>query len=82
MLVSMYIAVIAAGACVTAENTIFYELASEIFYPISEGIIGGCLVITYNITSVLFLLIFYIPNIGMVYYSLYIGTLKNDYIWS
>ena len=40
------------------------ELAMELCYPASEGVVGGFVSIWFNITTVLFLSLFNIPDIG------------------
>ena len=40
------------------------ELAMELCYPASEGVVGGFVSIWFNISTVLFLSLFNIPNIG------------------
>ncbi|XP_078678256.1 solute carrier family 49 member 4 homolog [Branchiostoma floridae x Branchiostoma belcheri] len=43
---------------------LFYELSVEASYPIAEGITSGVLTWSNNLFGLLFLLAFYIPNIG------------------
>ncbi|CAH1264533.1 DIRC2 [Branchiostoma lanceolatum] len=43
---------------------LFYELGVEASYPIAEGITSGVLTWSNNLFGLLFLLAFYIPNIG------------------
>ena len=36
----------------------------EVTYPVHESIVGGFLTAFYNLVGIMFLLIFFIPNIG------------------
>ena len=40
------------------------ELAMELCYPAAEGVVGGFISIWFNISTVAFLSLFNIPNIG------------------
>ena len=39
----------------------------EVTYPVHESIVGGFLTAFYNLVGILFLLVFFIPNIGYVW---------------
>ncbi|KAJ8307417.1 hypothetical protein KUTeg_015501 [Tegillarca granosa] len=54
----------------------FFELACEAAYPVSEGSIGSLFILFYNISGGIFLLVLMIPNIGTEWmnYSL-VGSL-------
>ena len=41
------------------------ELAMELCYPASEGVVGGFISIWFNISTVVFLSLFNIPGIGI-----------------
>lgn len=56
--------VILAGVFINAAIPLFYEMASELCYPVAEGIIGGYLTFLNNLVGVFLLSSFYIPNLG------------------
>ena len=45
-------------------SPIFFEFCVEIVYPIPEGIVGGFLTLVYNTFGMIFLFLFYVPQIG------------------
>lgn len=58
------IAITLLGILTTGELALAYEVACEIGYPIHEGIIGTVLTLVMNASSVGFLMVQLIPNIG------------------
>ena len=51
-------------------------MAVEVSYPVHESIVGGLLTAFYNLVGIVFLLLFFIPNIGYLWidYLLVIST--------
>ena len=43
---------------------LFYEMAIEANYPISENVTSGMLSLAFNVFPLLFLAVFFIPNVG------------------
>ena len=64
VLVELYAASILQGLCNNGAIPLFYELAIENTYPITEVCISTVMTVVYNILPLLFLLIFLIPNVG------------------
>lgn len=62
--VELFASVILSGIFINAAIPLFYEMASELCYPVAEGIIGGYLTFLNNIVGVFLLSSFYIPNLG------------------
>jgi len=62
--VQLFTSVILSGIFINAAIPLFYEMASELCYPVAEGIIGGYLTFLNNIIGVFLLSSFYIPNLG------------------
>ncbi|KAJ8307422.1 hypothetical protein KUTeg_015506, partial [Tegillarca granosa] len=62
-LVYLWIAILVGGLLLTATNPLFFELAFEAAYPVSEGSIGSLFILFYNISGGIFLLVLMIPNI-------------------
>ncbi|XP_069169376.1 solute carrier family 49 member 4 homolog isoform X2 [Procambarus clarkii] len=60
----IYVSVVGGFSFNFATAPLYFELAVESAYPCSEVIIGGLLTATNNLTGVIFLLLFFIPNIG------------------
>ena len=61
---SLYTAVVVQGLCVNGAIPLYYELAIECTYPITEVVSSGMMTIIYQIGPLLFLLVFLIPHIG------------------
>ncbi|XP_042239360.1 solute carrier family 49 member 4 homolog [Homarus americanus] len=60
---------------------LFFELAVENAYPCSEVIVGGLITASNNLVGLLFLLIFFIPNIGYQWVTyLLLGTTAAAFI--
>jgi len=55
---------------------IFFEMSVEVTYPVHESIVGGFLTTFYNLVAIVFLLLFFIPNIGYTWinYTLVAAT--------
>ncbi|KAK8732035.1 hypothetical protein OTU49_007149, partial [Cherax quadricarinatus] len=60
----IYISLVGGLSFNFASVPLFFELAVESAYPCSEVIVGGLLTATNNFIGLLFLFIFFIPNIG------------------
>ena len=59
----LYASTILASSLTYSASPIFFEFCVEIAYPVPEGIVGGFLTCFYNICGMIFLFLFYIPNI-------------------
>jgi len=46
---------------------LFFEMTAEIAYPVNESLVGGFLTGMYNLVGIIFLFVFFIPNIGSVW---------------
>lgn len=60
----LYASTILASSLTYSASPIFFEFCVEIAYPVPEGIVGGFLTCFYNICGMIFLFLFYIPNIS------------------
>merc|ERR1711970_170775 len=63
----IYVAVILATSINFCCCPLFFEMAVEMAYPVNEGLVGGFLTGVYNLIGIIFLFIFFIPNIGFVW---------------
>ncbi|KAK3106396.1 hypothetical protein FSP39_019110 [Pinctada imbricata] len=61
----VYAACIISGMCLTGTIPLFYELCSEVAYPVSEGVAGGFITLFHGLFGFIFLLILLIPGIGI-----------------
>ena len=61
----LYVSTILASSLTYSASPIFFEFCVEIVYPIPEGIVGGFLTLVYNTFGMIFLFLFYVPQIGM-----------------
>jgi len=71
-LTCLYVAVILATTINYCCIPLFFEMTVEIAYPVNEGLVGGFLTAFYNLVGIIFLFLFFIPNIGFkwINYSL------------
>ena len=60
----MFVSTCLASVFLNSGVALFYELSSEMCYPVAEGIIGGYLTLINNLIGIMFLSVLYIPNIG------------------
>lgn len=60
----MYVSTILASSLTYSTSPIFFELTAELAYPVPEGLVGGFLTCFYNAVGMIFLFIFYVPEIG------------------
>ena len=60
----LYVSTILASSLTYSASPIFFEFCVEIVYPIPEGIVGGFLTLVYNTFGMIFLFLFYVPQIG------------------
>lgn len=60
----VYVSVILSASISFSCYPIFFEMTVEVTYPVHESIVGGFLTAFYNLVGIMFLLIFFIPNIG------------------
>ncbi len=77
----LYISTILASAFTYATGPIFFEFTVELVYPVPEGIVGGFLTCFYNTIGMIFLFLFYIPNIAAtpqwIPYSIMFSTILS-----
>ncbi|GAB6019151.1 Solute carrier 49 member 4 [Chamberlinius hualienensis] len=64
---ALYTSVVAGGAFNGGLQPIFMELGAEVAYPIGEAVVGGFLTGVFNVIGTIFLLLFFIPNIGYIW---------------
>ena len=69
----IYFAVIGSASVSASCYPIFFEMTVEITYPVHESIVGGFLTGFYNLVAIVFLLLFFIPNIGYLWISYALG---------
>lgn len=62
----LYAAVIIGIATSWSTPALFFELASEIAFPVSEAIVGGYLIFLSNIIGTTFYLSYIIPGMGKI----------------
>ena len=60
----LYVSTILASSLTYSASPIFFEFCVEIVYPVPEGIVGGFLTCVYNTFGMIFLFLFYIPQLG------------------
>jgi len=63
--VSLYLSIILGGTLNSCLVPLFFELAVEIAFPVSESIVGGFLTGVLGVIGAIYLLLFFIPNIGV-----------------
>ena len=66
-LVQLYVSVILGFATNYACTPLFFELASEVAYPVGEGVVAGLMTCVWTIVGVIFLSMFFIKDIGYVW---------------
>ncbi|KAK0084256.1 hypothetical protein PV326_006333 [Microctonus aethiopoides] len=82
----LYAAVIIGIATSWSTPALFFELASEIAFPVSEAIVGGYLIFLSNIIGTTFYLSYIIPGMGgrlstcLVFGNLIIATILIAYV--
>ncbi|XP_064644031.1 solute carrier family 49 member 4 homolog isoform X1 [Lineus longissimus] len=62
--VQIYVSCITGCALVGGSIPLFYELGCETAYPVAESVAAGVQTFLLNVVGFLFLILFYIPNIG------------------
>ena len=67
----LYASTILASSLTYSASPIFFEFCVEIVYPVPEGIVGGFLTCVYNTFGMIFLFLFYIPEIGEYSFDFY-----------
>ena len=60
----LYAANICLGIASYATGPVFCESASEVTFPVSEGVSNTVLAMAANILAFVFYMLFFIPNIG------------------
>ena len=63
----LFFVIVSATSLNFACCPLFFELSVEIAYPVSESLIGGFLTTIYNLVGIVFLFLFFIPNIGSIW---------------
>ena len=63
-LAQIYASVIISASISASCIPIYFEMTVEVTYPVHESIVGGFLAGFYNLAAIIFLLLFFIPNIG------------------
>lgn len=66
-LYTLYTAVILATSFNFSTIPLFFEMCVEIAYPVNEGMVGGFLTAVYNFVGIIFLFLFFVPNIGYIW---------------
>ena len=60
----LYASVILVGLCNNGSIPLFFEMAAEKNYPVSEIVTASMITLMFNVWPIIFLLVFLIPNIG------------------
>eukprot|EP00095_Tigriopus_kingsejongensis_P004501 maker-scaffold427_size174323-snap-gene-0.36 protein:Tk04501 transcript:maker-scaffold427_size174323-snap-gene-0.36-mRNA-1 annotation:"hypothetical protein DAPPUDRAFT_102163" len=63
-LIQLYISTILASSLTYSTGPIFFEFTVELVYPVPEGIVGGFLTTVYNSIGMVFLFLFYVPQVA------------------
>ena len=61
----LYVSILVGMALNFSCTPLFLELGGEIAYPVGEGVVAGFMTFWWTVIGVVFLLIFFIKNIGM-----------------
>lgn len=64
-IVQLYVSILIGMALNFSCTPLFLELGGEIAYPVGEGVVAGFMTFWWTVIGVVFLLIFFIKNIGM-----------------
>jgi len=64
---SLFIVVILATSLNYSCTPIFFEMCVEIAFPVNEGLVGGFMTTANNLMALIFLFIFFIPDIGFIW---------------
>ena len=75
-IVQLYVSVILGFATNYACTPLFFELASEVAYPVGEGVVAGLMTCVWTIVGIIFLSMFFIKDIGKHCFAI-IFLLKN-----
>nr|XP_053646555.1 solute carrier family 49 member 4 homolog isoform X1 [Cherax quadricarinatus] len=72
----VYFSVIGSVSCNFATIPLLFEVGLDLAYPVQEILVSGVIVLMDNITCVIFLLAFFIPNVGYLWmtYTLVLCT--------
>ena len=62
---TLYLLLIPGTSFALTSSPITFELAVELGFPVSEGVIGGWMTGWFNVLGMVFFLIFLIPDIGV-----------------
>lgn len=60
----LYASVLMGFATNYACTPLFFELGAELAYPVGEGVVAGLMTCIWTIVGIIFLSVFFIPNIG------------------
>ena len=80
-LVQLYVSVILGFSCNYACTPLFFELASEVAYPVGEGVVAGLMTCMWTIVGIIFLSMFFIKNIGKYCYvswPMFLSTIEYE----
>lgn len=75
----IYCSVITGITFITGGGPLFFEMAVEVCYPSPEVVVAGLLTGTMNFLGIIFLFVFFAPNIGKLKY---VSFIKMDFILS
>ena len=60
----LYAAVTLGFAVNYACTPLFFELGSELAYPVGEGVVAGLMTCGWCVVGILYLSVFFVPNVG------------------
>jgi hypothetical protein len=72
----LYVSVILGFATNYACTPLFFELASEVAYPVGEGVVAGLMTCVWTIVRIIFLSKFFIKDIGKLFFCDQFSFLK------
>ena len=75
----LYVSSVAGSVCTFSLVPLFFEYTVELTYPTPEGLVGGFLACFYNFVGTIFLLMFFVHNIGHLWvnFVLVIAALRK-----
>ena len=65
--VQLYCSTIGGSAINYACTPLMLELASEVAYPVGEGVVSGVMTFFWTLTGIIYLSMFFIPNLGFTW---------------
>ena len=63
----LYCSTILASGLTYSSGPLFFEFTVELVYPVPEGVVGGFLTVVYNSVGMIFLFLFYVPQLGKLF---------------